>query len=87
MAARKIYHLFFIDIGLPGRDGLELVRELKPKYPSSVYFAMSGNTVDNDVPGCRLAGFDDFYEKPYQVQQIQEDVREPVKRLRRWGAA
>lgn len=82
---KHAFNIFFIDIGLPGMNGVELFKKIKPARSKSMFFAMTGHSTEYDLASCRAVGFDDFFEKPYEVTQVKDFVRDSVKRLRRWG--
>ncbi len=82
---KQAFNIFFIDIGLPGMNGVDLFRQIKPERSKSMFFAMTGLSSEYDLAKCRAIGFDDFFEKPFEVSQVKDFVRDSVKRLRRWG--
>lgn len=63
--------MIFLDIRMPGRDGMETLRELRAKSKTTHIVMMTGH---GDVPLAVQAmkdGANDFLEKPFSVEQIQ----------------
>lgn len=66
--------IVFLDISMPGKNGLDVLQELKEKF-SDVFVAMiSGhNTFDNIKRSMEL-GADGFVVKPYTTAKIREMI-------------
>ena len=67
MAMRRAYHLIFMDVQMPGFDGLEATRLLREHYafgggPRIV--AMTAGETAGDRERCIAAGMDDYLVKP-----------------------
>jgi len=78
------FDVFFFDIALPAMDGLELFKRIKPDSPTSVFFAMTGYSLNYDLEKCRAVGFDDYFSKPYELELILEATEEALKKVKRW---
>ena len=62
--------LVLLDIALPGMDGLEVLQELKRRYPLLPVIMISAyGTVENAVKATRLGAYD-FIEKPPHAEKI-----------------
>ena len=62
--------LVFLDIWLPGMDGLETLKALKSEYPSVCVVMMSGHgTIETAVRATKLGAFD-FIEKPLSLEKV-----------------
>jgi CheY-like chemotaxis protein len=64
--------LVITDVGLPGRDGLALMRELRRRY-GVAGIAVTGHVIDN-APAFREAGFVNWLHKPIQLSQLLDAV-------------
>jgi len=53
---------------MPGMDGLELLAQIKKKYPTKICIMMSGDP-DNEKP-VRKLGADGFLSKPFQAREL-----------------
>ncbi len=70
----------FLDIGLPGMDGLELARRLRarPEMAGAVFAAVTGYGQEQDKEATASAGFDFHLVKPITAKQIA-DVLDSVR--------
>ena len=65
----------FVDIGLPGIDGLAVAREVRALRGRSIRLvAMSGYGAERDVTRGVEAGFDDYIVKPADAARLQEQI-------------
>ncbi len=72
--------LIFLDIKMPGIDGLEVLEQLKEKSPSTQVIIISGHgTVETAVQATRLGAFD-FIEKPLETERVLLAVRNAAER-------
>ena len=78
MRAQK-YDLVFLDVRLPGIDGVETLKQLKEIAPDSVVIMMSGHDVDKEVQKAFALGAQDFLEKPFrdvsEIMTIEQVAR------------
>lgn len=84
IARRNRIDLFFLDIKLPGMDGIELCKILKNDYPLSVFFAITSFSSVFDLVACREAGFDDYFLKPFNINAIVTAAEQALARVGRW---
>lgn len=67
--------LVFLDIWLPGMDGLEVLKKAKELYPQIPFIMISGHgNVETAVQALRC-GAHDFVEKPLSLEKILQSVR------------
>ena len=72
--------LIFLDIKMPGIDGLEVLAQLKEKSPSTQVIIISGHgNVETAVQATRLGAFD-FIEKPLETERVLLAVRNAAER-------
>jgi two-component system CheB/CheR fusion protein len=66
LASRFQPEVIFLDIGMPGMDGLETARRLRqmPGFESTLLVALTGYGRESDRQHAFEAGFDDFLVKP-----------------------
>src|ERR1051325_8179757 len=58
--AEKMHpHLVFLDIGLPGQSGIEVLRKIKDKDAACRVIMITGQTEDDLVRQARFLGADD----------------------------
>ena len=63
----------FLDIGLPGKDGYQVARELRglPETRSALLVALTGYGHDDDRRRATEAGFDAFQLKPVAAAALE----------------
>jgi DNA-binding response OmpR family regulator len=78
----KPFDLLVLDIGLPGRDGLEVLAALRKKNASvPVLILTARDTVDDRVRGLDT-GADDYLVKPFAFAELLARVRALLRRGR-----
>jgi two-component system, NtrC family, nitrogen regulation response regulator NtrX len=74
--------LVLLDIALPGMDGLDVLQELKKRYPALPVVMISAyGSVENAVRATRLGAYD-FIEKPPHADKILLTVRNGLELAR-----
>jgi DNA-binding response OmpR family regulator len=81
MAARAIdYALMIVDLGLPDRDGLDLVREMrKCAIATPILMMTARGKVEDRVSGL-ASGADDYLVKPFAVPELRARVAALLRR-------
>lgn len=89
------YDLIFLDVKLPGMDGVETLEKIKSISPDSIVVMMSGYSVEEEISRAIDMGAQDFIPKPFedmdQIMTIEEVARYlslhelTVRRLAREG--
>ena len=74
------YDLVLLDLGLPKRDGLEVLRALRArKEVTPVLVATARDAVPERIAGLD-AGADDYVLKPYDIDELLARIRALVRR-------
>ncbi len=69
-----------LDLGLPGEDGLNLIRELRSRWQGSLIIVSGrGESVDQ-VVGLEL-GADDYVSKPFDLRELLARIRSVLRRV------
>jgi two-component system, OmpR family, response regulator len=76
----ETYDLVLLDLGLPKRDGLEVLRSLRGRHSTvPVLVATARDAVGDRVAGLD-AGADDYVVKPYDTDELLARVRALIRR-------
>ena len=79
------FELILLDLGLPGRDGLDVLRRLRSAGDATPVLVMTArDSVDQRIEGLDV-GADDYLGKPFAVGELLARMRALVRR--RAGAA
>jgi DNA-binding response OmpR family regulator len=65
-------------------DGIELCRQIRKTKPVSMIYAMTGWAALFEIDECREAGFDDYFEKPLDMEMLLSVLDQAFARLERW---
>jgi DNA-binding response OmpR family regulator len=71
--------LVMLDIGLPGMDGLDALRELKSKHNLPVIFLTARRRELDEVVGLEL-GADDYITKPFDADVVLAHLKAVLRR-------
>ena len=80
----EVFSLYFIDLQLPGMNGLELCREIREDDATSILIAITAHVSIFQIVDAREAGFDDLYYKPFKSDELVEAAKDAFKRMERW---
>src|SRR5437773_7196418 len=69
LAAQLRFDLLLCDIGLPDRDGWQLLKDIRNLYPI-VGIAISGYGMNDDIDRSRQIGFAAHVTKPSSMQEL-----------------
>ena len=78
------YWVMFLDLNLPGMNGVDLCRQVKKDYPLAIAYAVTGYASLFEISNCREAGFDDYFAKPVNLSILLEAAEDAFKKLARW---
>jgi two-component system KDP operon response regulator KdpE len=82
LAAAEQPTLIVLDLGLPGRSGLEICRDLRA-FTSVPIVVLSARHNDDDKVALLDAGADDYVTKPFSTAELQARVRAHLRRATR----
>ena len=74
--------LVILDIGLPGKDGLEALREIKAQHNIPVIFLTGRRRELDEVVGLEM-GADDYITKPFDVDVVLAHIKAVLRRTER----
>jgi len=74
------FDLVLLDLGLPGKDGLDLLRSLRARRkPTPVIILTARDALHERVAGLD-AGADDYLVKPFELEELTARMRAVVRR-------
>lgn len=71
--------LVVLDLGLPDRDGMDVVRELRARCDCGVLILTGRDVVSDRVLGLEL-GADDYVTKPFEPRELVARIRSILRR-------
>ena len=74
------YDLVLLDLGLPGRDGLSLLRAVRARKDATPVLVITArDAVENRIAGLD-AGADDYLVKPFDLDELAARIRALLRR-------
>ena len=71
-----------MDVKMPGRDGLSLLKEIKERWPLVEVIMLTGHaSVESGIHGMELGAFD-YLMKPAKLDELLQKVWQAVERKR-----
>ena len=80
IAMARQFDVIFMDLGLPGLDGIGATRALRAKGLVTPIIALTANAYEEDRRACLNAGMNDFLSKPIEIVTLKA-------KLQTWVAA
>jgi len=78
--AGDVYDLLLLDLGLPGREGLAVLKALRGRGSTlPVVIVTARDAVDDRVAGLD-AGADDYVVKPFDLKELEARLRAVLRR-------
>ena len=81
---RENIQVMFIDLKLPGINGIELCRQIRKGNSIACIYAMTGYGSLFELSDCRDAGFDDYFLKPVDLEVFIKTAEDAFSKLERW---
>lgn len=81
----NLFPVVLTDIRMPGKSGVELIREIRKNQPTAIVYIMTGYASLSSMVECIGAGAVDYFMKPFdQVDEVAHTIKEAVQRHERW---
>lgn len=72
--------LALLDVNLPDGSGLELLREMKDRYPGMPVILLTANDTDMDIVEGLEQGADDYITKPFSLSVLRARVNTQLRK-------
>jgi len=82
--AKTPFPVFFLDLNLPGMDGVALCRQIRKGWPMTICFAVTGYSSLFELSDCLEAGFEDYFTKPASLSDLLAAAEHAFKKIARW---
>ena len=77
-------HVMFLDLNLPGMNGVELCERLRKNRPMDIIYAVTGYSSLFELADCLEAGFDDYFQKPVELKTLLKAAQDAFEKIERW---
>ena len=82
MLAKQDVEVVILDVKMPGMDGLEVLREIRVRFPLVGVIMLTGHgTIESAVEGMKSGAFD-FITKPCDIDDLLAKAEEAAARRR-----
>jgi len=81
-AIEKFTHLnpdvLLLDLAMPKKNGLDVIKELKPKFPQAKIVVVTASGSDDLMAQCLAAGAVDYISKPFDTAKILKTISDAI---------
>ncbi len=75
---KESFDIAFMDMMMPGKDGVEVLKEVKAIAPKLPVVMMSGYSLDEKRRQASLLGAVECLKKPFEIDDIRRVVKETI---------
>lgn len=79
------YYIVISDLQLPGMSGIDLLRFVKGFNNLIQVFIMTAHSNKQRVIECLKAGATDYFEKPFNTEDIIISIQAAIHRVHKWA--
>lgn len=80
---QRRYDIFIVDYKLPGMNGLEFLRKVQEMNPDAIKILITAYGSEKVVADARKVGVQDFIEKPFTSDIIEESLSALIQNYKR----
>ena len=77
------FDLLLMDVKMPKRDGIFLMREIKKNWPDVPIIVMSGYPTPETIADVLKLGATQFIPKPFRPDELVKTVRQVIQKMSR----
>lgn len=74
-------NVMLLDIKMPGMDGVQVLGNIKKKYPRTKVIMVTALETRDKIEECLRLGADNYITKPLSLEYLENDVREKIESL------
>ena len=74
-------NVMLLDIKMPGMDGVQVLGNVKKKYPHTKVIMVTALETRDKIEECLRLGADNYITKPLSLEYLENDVREKIESL------
>ena len=82
--SKENIQVMFLDLNLPGMNGIELCKQIRKDQPRAIVHAVTGYGSHFEVSACREASFDDYFTKPVNLELLLKAAKNAFEKIERW---
>jgi DNA-binding response OmpR family regulator len=82
--AKTPLQVLFLDLNLPGMNGIDLCRRIRKGWSMTICFAVTGYNSLFELSDCLDAGFEDYFAKPVSLTELLTAADQAFKKIERW---
>ena len=86
LAKGNKFDLYFIDVRMPGMDGLETFRQIRQIHPEALVVMMTGYALDNILEQAQKEGASGSIRKPFAIGEIKGIVEKAAQKKNKEAA-
>ena len=75
------FSVFCVDLMLDGLEGIELIKDLRIRYPESIIIVITGLSAAEHFQDSMKAGADIFFNKPLNAVNMLESLKDLINRI------
>lgn len=79
---KKKYDIVVTDLMMPGMDGMQLLEEIKKRYPEVIVIIFTGYATVETARQALKAGAFDYIPKPFTPDELRNVIENAVKSLK-----
>jgi CheY-like chemotaxis protein len=83
---RNVIPVMFFDLRMPEMNGLELCEKIRESNNISIINAITGYSSLFELEEIRQAGFDDYFKKPIQLEDLISIIENCFDKIERWNS-
>lgn len=73
--------IVILDIMLPGKDGLTVLKEIREKFPGLPVIMLTARSEDIDIVVGLEMGADDYVSKPFSMRELEARIKAVSRRV------